>query len=201
MTVNGLEVLIYTLLFLVPGFIINGIVWRLVEEDEQPQHILFLRFLTFSSINFGLWSPLILSFIHSDYWLSKPWLSAVLWISMMVCSPLVIGFLLGVAEQKHWLSMFLGVWGIRVCTIDKPTAWESYLWNLQDPTYILLTLDDGSEIAGYLGSKSLVTSKDRGGDIYIEELYRIQSGEWIQVPGSRGIWIKGSAIKYVEFKV
>lgn len=79
-----------------------------------------------------------------------------------------------------------------------PSAWDYHFSRVSEPLWTLVTLKDGSKVAGWFGSNSLASSGER--DLYLEQVYRLSEDEpWQPVPGNSGIWIRGDEICYIEF--
>lgn len=203
MTFTTLDTVLYTLAFLVPGFIINSIFSRFCSEDDQQPQLLLLRFLTFSAINYGLCFVLIYLVLKADIFVLHPILTAVVWFFIVFVSPVVLGFLFGFLEQRNILPELFRGYGIDITGLDNLTAWDKSILSIKNPRFVLVSLTGGMEVRGMLGANSLASKQSKGGDIYLEKVMRADpsdpSGPWVYVPDSSGIWIKGSEIKHVEF--
>ena len=65
---------------------------------------------------------------------------------------------------------------------------------------MLVTLRDGTQVAGYFGDESMASSDPAYRDLYLENVYTIQEdGQWEPRDDSRGIYIEGSQIVFIEF--
>jgi len=66
--------------------------------------------------------------------------------------------------------------------------------------FVLVTLKDSTEIAGFFGLNSMASSDLNRRDIYIEKVYKVPAdgSPWTEVEGSLGIHIDGSQISCVE---
>ncbi len=82
-----------------------------------------------------------------------------------------------------------------------PTGWD-WVFSGTGPCFVLVTLRDGKEIAGYFGHNSMASSDPNRRDIYIEKVYTVPSdgSRWAEVEGTRGMHIDGSQISRVEFR-
>jgi hypothetical protein len=82
-----------------------------------------------------------------------------------------------------------------------PTGWD-WIFSTTEPCYVLITLTDDTEIAGYFGSRSMASSDPDRKDIYIERVYKIPDDgrPWAEVDGSLGMHVDGSQIAYIEFR-
>lgn len=62
---------------------------------------------------------------------------------------------------------------------------------------MIVKMDDDKTVRGWYSSNSFASSDPDNHDLYIEQCY----GEgWSEDPQSRGIYIPGDQIKYIEFK-
>jgi hypothetical protein len=85
--------------------------------------------------------------------------------------------------------------------IALPTGWD-WIFSTTEPCYVLITLNNGTEIAGYFGDRSMASSDPEHKDIYIELVYKVpeDGGTWEAVDGSLGMHIDGTNTAYIEFK-
>lgn len=97
----------YTLIFVVPGFIIDSIYRKCVPQRDITFHSVFLRFLLFSVINYSIVFPII-------SWLSKiPYIqtheTVSFYISMVTIFliPVIIALIISVISNKGWVRTIL----------------------------------------------------------------------------------------------
>ena len=58
----------------------------------------------------------------------------------------------------------------------------------------------GSTVAGVFSARSFASSDPSDRDLYLEQIYKIEDdGLWQPVPMNRGVWIRGEAIRTIEF--
>ncbi|HEV8640144.1 MAG TPA: DUF6338 family protein [Methylomirabilota bacterium] len=80
-----------------------------------------------------------------------------------------------------------------------PTAWD-YVFSHSTGSWVLVTLADGSTVAGIFSARSFASSDAAERDLFLEQLYRVEDdGPWQPVPMNRGVWIRGEAIRAIEF--
>lgn len=200
MTITSFDMLFYTVGFLVPGFVWCSMVAMLVPQKGEQSQISFLRFLTFSCVNYALWSWLIFLLIKSEFFTDHAVRSAVAWGLITLISPVVLGLLTGHFSQREMVLRFLRRLGLNPMH-PIPTAWEYKFSSTTSPVWVLVTLKGGGRIAGIFGSGSFASSEATERDIYIQQLFTIHDdGPWQAVPRSDGILIKHDQIQTIEFR-
>ncbi len=198
MTVGSFEVVFYTLAFVVPGFICDSVVSLMIPRRAVAHERSMLRFLTLSSLNYGLWSWLIVLMATRGILAERPTDQAVAWAVVIFVSPVALGMLLGSLSRRNTIRRLLERVGIY--TVHPiPTAWD-YFFSTTTPVWVLVTLRDGYQIAGRFGTRSFASSDPSERDLFVESIYRIEDqGPWTEVPMNEGIWIRGDDIRNVEF--
>lgn len=199
MTISGSEMLFYTLAFLVPGFIMNFAYSMFVPQKTDLGQASMLRYLYFSCINYALWSWLFYIIIKTNYADMHPFKTAVLWGIVILISPFMIGMIVGILTNRNVFRDGLSKIGITSLHVI-PTAWD-YKFSTTEARWTIVTLKDGSIVAGIFGSSSFSSSDYGQRDLYLERVYRISdSGNWIPAERSDGVLIMGEQIKHIEFK-
>lgn len=196
MTVESFDVVFYTAIFVLPGFIMNGIISSLSPMLKPSEGILFLRSLLYSIVHCAIWSwmyKLIFRLERQNeycYWL-------VLVIATLITSS-VLALLLGIAKQKQIarkVLTFLGIYSIH----SIPCSWD-YAFDRRDPSWLIVTLVDGSIIYGWFSYTSFASSDPEERDLFIEKVYSVdESGVWCEEAGIEGVYISKEQIKTIEF--
>lgn len=200
MTISNFDMLFYTLAFIVPGFIMSAVIAMFLPQKQEQFQTLFLRFLTFSCLNYAVWSWLFYILQRTGFPKDHPYKTAAIWGGIILVSPIVIGVIVGFASKKQWLRGLLQKLGFNPVHII-PT-WDFKFYNTPTPQWVIITLKDGSIVAGYYGGKSFASSEGPERDIFIEKVYKIpddNTQQWEEVEGSQGILIKSDIIKHIEF--
>jgi len=189
--------IILVLCVFVPGFIFDSFLSNFIQQREKKsKEIALLKLLTASAINYVICSPIIY-YLLSGFWATSPVISAVLWFFIILCMPIMMALLAAIVTQKGSVGVLAKFLNLRY--IDPiPTAWDCKFSRLE-PCYLLITLKDGTEIAGYFGENSFSSSISEDKDIYLEETYKISNNKWIPVKDSYGLWISGEQISFIEF--
>ena len=200
MTIDSFNTLFYILAFVVPGFIFDSITRKLLPQGQHDTQSSFLRFLTASCVNYGLWSWLIFWLYQTKYYTSHPLRTGLIWLLLIFISPLIMGIIWGLLNKRRIIEKTLGKFGITTVN-PVPTSWDYKFSKINEPVWVLVTLKDGSFIAGYWGYESFASSDGNIKDVYIEKVYKITSkGPWIPTSNNNdGILIATDQIKTIEF--
>ncbi|WP_162786576.1 DUF6338 family protein [Hyphomonas sp. CACIAM 19H1] len=79
-----------------------------------------------------------------------------------------------------------------------PSAWDFVFSELDDQKWIIVTLNDGSQVAGKYGVGSFASSDSNERDVYISEVWDIDEGTWQKPDRHKGVLLCGRDIKAVE---
>lgn len=199
MRLEGFSDLYFALAVLVPGFIYNGVVSTFVPiRPSKEREVILLRYLTATAFNYAICSPAIYVLVSGE--VSRPLTQALSWFGIAFVAPVILAVCRAEIVQRdgiRWLYYRLGLRAINPI----PTGWD-WIFSTTDPCFVLVTLTDGTEIAGYFGSRSLASSDPENRDIYIERVYKVpeDGAQWAAVEGSLGMHISGAQIAYIEFR-
>jgi hypothetical protein len=198
MTFTSFDAVFFTVAFLVPGFIWESVLSLFLRRRDDRADRAWVRFLTLSAFNYALWSWLIyLLFVRAGV-LADPWMAALAWFFMLLVSPVAFGVATGLLSQRAVVRRLLARYG--VYTVHPvPTAWD-YVFSHSTGSWVLVTLTDGSTVAGVFSARSFASSDAAERDLFLERLYKVEDdGPWQPVPMNRGVWIQGEAIRAIEF--
>lgn len=199
MEISSLNTLFYTLAFVVPGFIIHFTYSIFVPQKVEQIQFYFLRFLFFSAINYSIWSWLIYLIIQPDILEKYPRGTAASWWFIIFISPVLLGMLCGYLNKLELVRKALQKIGLNPIHVI-PTGWDFKFSKIEDKTWVIITLKDGSTVAGLFGTKSFASSDPQERDIFVEEVFCINDeGKWESATRNNGILIRGEQIKYIEF--
>jgi hypothetical protein len=198
MTFTSFDAVFFTTAFLVPGFIWESVLHLFLRRREDRADRAWVRFLTLSAFNYAFWSWLIyLLFVRAGV-LAQPYMAALAWFFILLVSPVAFGVTTGLLSQRAVVRRLLARYG--VYTVHPvPTAWD-YVFSHSTGSWVLVTLADGSTVAGIFSARSFASSDAAERDLFLEQLYRVEDdGPWQPVPMNRGVWIRGEAIRAIEF--
>ena len=162
MTFSSLDAVLLTIAFLVPGFVWECALQIFLRRREERADRTWIRFLTLSAFNYGLWSWLIYLLLIRCEVLSRPWVAALAWFCILFVSPAVLGAATGLLSQRPIVRRVLAGFGVHTVH-PVPTAWD-YVFSHLPPTgfWVLVTLVDGSTVAGVLSDRSFASSDPLG---------------------------------------
>jgi hypothetical protein len=197
-TFSTFNAVIYTVCFLVPGFLMDVTVSRFFYKKSEQVPLILLRFLTFSCLNYAIWI-----FIYLLPWdksfLTNPAFLAVIFLVIIFISPFFLGLIFGFISQQQLVEQILANLGFRILS-GFPSAWDYQFSRINEPLWILVTLKDGSQVAGRFGRNSLASLEPSERDLYIDSVYQVlEDNPWQPVTETFGILIKAEEIRYIEF--
>ncbi|HEY1933962.1 MAG TPA: DUF6338 family protein [Acetobacteraceae bacterium] len=193
--------LFFVVSVLVPGFIYSGVMSVFVPvRAHREREVILLRYLTATAFNYAICSPLIYLLIFGVVFRDRPVGQALCWFFIVFTAPIVLALVRAWTIQQDRLAGIFRSLGLRAIS-PIPTGWD-WIFGTTEPCYVLITLTDGTEIAGYFGRRSMASSDPDRKDIYIEKVYAVpeEGGPWIEVQRSLGMHVDGSQIAYIEFR-
>ena len=197
MSIDSFDLVFYTAIFVLPGFIINIIIDSMNPPKKHNDGIYLLKCIGFSLVSCAIWCWLYKIILESDK-LSMLWH----WILLLLTSILgssIIGVILAVIKQFQIIDNILSK--LKVRTIHStPTAWD-YLFSKQSEGFVIITLADDTKLYGWYSSNSFTSSDPDERDIYVEIAYKISENEtWEKDSQSGGFYIPKDQIKYIVLK-
>lgn len=195
MTVDSFDIVFYTAIFVLPGFVINSIIGFINPPKKHNDGIFLLKCIGYSLVSCAAWCWLYLIVIRSNIHPVGRWL--LLFIISLIGSSF-IGFAIAIIKQHQIIDRML--WKIKIRTIHTtPTAWD-YLFSKQESGFVIVTLIDDQKLYGWYSSQSFTSSDPDERDIFIEKGYRIDGEKWTLDEQSQGFYIAKDQIKVIEFK-
>lgn len=193
--------LYFVVSILVPGFIYSGMLSAFVPtRAHKERESLLLRYLTATAFNYAICSPLIFLLLSGIAFARQPAWQALSWFFIVFLAPMILAMVRARIAQRDGLRRLFQRLGLR--TINPiPTGWD-WIFSTTDPCYVLVTLRDGAEIAGYFGPRSMASSDPERKDIFLERVYTVppDDGPWKAVEHSLGVYVDGAQIAYIEFR-
>ena len=181
--------------FLIPGFLV--IFSRsifVIRRKSIFKYDIFL-YITFSI----LYGFLLLPFFSFIDLLNYKYLKWLFWILILVIMPSLLGVFLGVGAQKDWGRKTFNYLGLQP-TSPYPTSWDQRFAQMNSACYIIVTWQDGSQIAGFFGENSYAASSIDNRDLYLEKVWKLtEDGKWDPLKDSDGVLISVKDANTVEF--
>jgi hypothetical protein len=196
---QSFSAVVVIILFIIPGFITDRIIGLTIPKAKRESTEIILTAITFSCINYAIFSWLILLMIFKGFPSRYQTWFIFSWLGILLLGPIFEGLTfnwLVNAELYRKLFNLLRLKNIRLI----PKSWD-YKFGKEEPCWILMTLKDGTKIGGFFGSDSFASSFPAEEDLYIEELWEIdEEGKFQQpVQGSGGCLVKRNEINFIEF--
>lgn len=187
--------LFFVVSLFMPGFIIGIVRSQFIKTPAGSDNGFYLHVLCNSAVNYGICSPVIYYLLSTP---SKPtWLACSLWLCILFIIPLITGALWGISRQKEWVYSLLRT--LKVSPIHLiPSAWDWKFGRMNEGSFVLVTLKDGTEYAGWVSGGSFMSSDSNERDMYIEKMYKIDGKQWTD-RGNDSVLICGGEIRSVEF--
>lgn len=177
---------------LAPGFILLWVRSRVVAGPTPSFQERLVSYALASAGYFAAVSPLF----FVSWGLQLPsWLWNLLHDFLV---PLAIGILIAHGEQRGWQYKVAGRLGLKF-SHHIPAAWDFTFSRVEVSTFVLVTMGDGSQIAGLMSGASFASSSKDERDLLLEEVFLItDDGPWKPAEPSRSILICGKDIRLVE---
>ena len=197
MTIDSFDIVFYTAIFVLPGFIINSIIDTMNPPKKHNDGIYLLKCIGLSLVSCGVWCWLYKIILECNK-LSTLWHWILLSLTSVVGSAL-LGFVIALIKQSQCISWILSKLKINIMHAT-PTAWD-YLFFNQGSAFIIVTLTDDTKLYGWYSSNSFTSSDQDERDIFVEIGYKLsKDGKWEEDTQSGGFYVPKDQIKYIEFK-
>lgn len=193
----NIDTVYIAIFFLVPGYIFLTFRNQFVAGQDRLGSEQLLAFITYSALNLALFGWILFAIPRR----ADDWVVVLTWVFVLLIGPAVLGFVSGMWTQKEWGGRLYEFFGL---SLVHPTArsWD-WVFHRVDPCFVLVTLKDGSQCAGYwgvnaAGTQSFASSDPKERDLYISQVFEISDeGPWRPTPKS--IFIAAGEIRTVEF--
>ena len=178
---------------LAPGMIILGVRSRAIVGIAVDYKDRLLAYAFFSAAYYAGMAP----FFHvATAHQMQPGLWGFLFYFLM---PLVIGILAAFEVQGEWIDRLATKCRLNL-TNQTELAWDRAFSKWVAGQYILVTLEDGTGIAGRIDRESFASSSKNQRDLLIGEVWKTNlKGGWTEVLPQRSILILSKDIRSVEF--
>ncbi len=190
---NTLDAIYITIAFIIPGFVFSTIRNQFVTGQERQGGEQVIRFLTYSTLNYALFSGVIYFFL-GNY--SSVVVRAGLWFFVILVAPAVAGIVSGASIQNDWARKIFHRFKLYPVHIV-PSAWD-YKFGRMEPQWVFVVLKNDTKFAGLFGGHSFASTDKGERDIYIEQVFDVDdSNKWTAT--KKGLLIGAGEIRTIEF--
>lgn len=196
MTLDNWETIVYTCIFLLPGFIITELIDSIVPPKSFKEVKFIFSCIIYSIINLALW--IWLDVIIIEKFKSKTVPFYIVLSSSNVGTSIITGSIIGLIKHFELPRKLFGLFKIKM-NHPVPTAWD-YIFNKKEECFVTVTLKSGKTVSGNFFCNSFASSEATERDLYIEKIYDVDDNEnWNEVPRSLGMYISKDEIETIEF--
>ncbi len=193
------DILIFAVLLL-PGILIESTWSRFLPGhavQTLPQKS--FKYLTISLINFAVVLGPVLYWIPTVNYSETPIVFGILAFVFLVLEPVAAGIAIGFVSQYEFVRKVLSRAGLQM-THHIPTAWDYRFGRSDSGAHVLVTLNDGTEMAGAFFGASFASGDVSERDLYLEQVFEIDdNGNWNTPAKGKGVLITSGKIKFIEF--
>jgi uncharacterized protein DUF6338 len=204
------DALVILLVLGVPGYITRTVIASSVPQQQRSAEQWVSEIAVFGAIDLLLVG---LGYVIVSLFVPLPSLATLtiaelntlavvlVYAACFIVVPALVGLALATAFERGQWKMVYRKLGLKY-TDPAPRAWDGY-FSQQRQRGVVVTLTDGTRIAGFMGKRSLASAYPAPEDLYLERAYRIENGiiDPRPVAQSDGVWIQGTQISYLEFYV
>lgn len=195
MTIDNIEIVIYTFQFIIPGYIIGEIISAIMPQKTYGEGEKLLRYIGYSVVNIALWYwVFVLISQYCKLGTFIYWMCNVFGVLITGC---VTGLIIGIIRAKNIVRKLFQKIGLNLIH-PVPTAWD-YKFSDKEECWVEVTVSDNKVIRGLYSNSSLASSDSDFRDIFLQELYVKQDAEWIKVERTSGVWLSPNEIRYIKF--
>lgn len=187
MDLKNLDLLLF-FVFVLPGLISMKVYRLILPSADVDWKTALIEGLFFSSVTLLLLLPVIY-LLFSTNWSDS--LKIIISSILILIASIGLPFLLKYLLTKSRLSEILN--------LPYPTAWD-YFFDLREPCFLLIHLNNGKLIGGYYGLNSYATSFPNQGDVYLEVVYKVKEDGTFEeaIEDSYGLLLTKDQYQYIE---
>ena len=206
MTIDKLEVVVFALVFLVPGYILYSTLSVVsIRRNEPAKELLYLRFLSFSALNLLICLRLVVLILDRHWRDAHLWLALLWGLYITFVNPCLLAIFIAWLDKRQAVRALMRMLGFGALH-SIPNAWDFKFASLNDKTggrWVKVTLKDGKCIGGFYGHNSFASTESAERDLYIEATYTISEQEpnsaWQPIELSDGVLISHDVISSITF--
>lgn len=179
------------IVFFIPGFISIKVYGLLIPGERKDSIKLLYEAIAYSAINYVLLSWLIIFVFTNSFYRNNPFLFYLSVLFVMLIAPMIWPILYKWLSKRKFLSKYI------IHPILKP--WD-YVFNQKKVYWVIVHLKNGKKIGGKYWTKSFASSYPADEQIFLEEVWELDSKERFIKPIERsaGIIILKDDIEAIE---
>ena len=197
MVINSLDIVLYTSLFVLPGFITSGIGYMICPTRKMSDAVRLIKCIGYSLIDIAIWSWLYV--IISGIEFSTLWGYYLCIVIAVFITSVINGICIGLFRHFSLIRKLLNRFFKIQVEKPIPTAWDSMFLDKKDGCWVIVSLGNGKHIGGRYSTKSYASSDAEYRDLFLEETYEVDEWGWKRIDNTEGVWISPSEIKKIEF--
>jgi Family of unknown function (DUF6338) len=190
---STIEAVYIALVFIVPGYIFLSLRNQFIAGQDRLGTDQILSFLTYSALNFALFGWIVYLVISYG---APPYAHAVAWFFVLVVIPAAFGLICGVCSQRELVARIYQFFRLNPVH-PTPRAWDKVFFT-NPPSWVLITLKNGGQVAGFWGGDSFASSDQKERDLYISQIFEI-SGDEPWKPTGKSLFVAAGEIRTIEF--
>lgn len=196
MALDNWETIVYTCIFLLPGFIITELIDSIVPPKSFREVKFIFSCIIYSIINLALWIWLDIIIFEKLKTNLVPFY--IVLSSSNIVTSIITGTIIGLIKHCELPRKIFRLFKVQM-NHPIPTAWD-YLFNKKEECFVTVTLKSGKTVSGNFFCNSFASSETTERDLYIEKIYDVDDNEnWNEVPRSLGMYISKDEIETIEF--
>lgn len=197
--INSLSVVVYTALFVIPGYVYHRVVGAFGTQRAEPIERLVPYYVLFSVANFVVLNTLLSIFgvAYGADLSHAPFDWRLLVITMP--GPLICGLLMGIGVRNDWL--YRAMCWLKLRPLHPVTSAWDYAFSRLPQCWIRAWLEDGSQVRGELAEGSIFASDDPDERdlLLIRTFCDGQDGNWGVPAWPSSVWVRADQVTRVEF--
>lgn len=196
MALDNWETIVYTCIFLLPGFIITELIDSIVPPKSFRKVKYIFSCIIYSIINLALW--IWLDVIIIEKFKSKTVPFYIVLSSSNIVTSIITGSIIGLIKHFELPRKLFGLFKIKM-NHPVPTAWD-YFFNKKEECFVTIRLKSGYMVSGKFFSNSFASSDAEERDLYLEKIYDVDDANvWNEIPRGKGMYISKDEIETIEF--
>ena len=192
-TLLKIDAIYVALVFIVPGYVFLSLRNQFMAGQERLGADQVIPFIIYSALNFALFGWIVYLAISYQW---SPFGQVAAWILVLVVIPGGLGLLAGLGSQREFIARIYRLLGLNPIH-STPRAWEYVFFN-SPPSWVFITLKNGTEFAGFWGGHSFASSDAKERDLFISEVFDF-SGEGPWRPTGKSLFVAAGEIRTIEF--